>query len=346
MQDDVIIRRAAMDEIDRVMLFLKEHWGENHIMANHRELMCYEHAWNGEFTFVIAEDSRTGQLYGVCGYIPYSGEMPKDMGVGIWKVIQNPHFLLGVELFRYVQEQTGCRMLADCGANPKTKGHRKLMGHINAKLDHWYRLNPDVKTYSIAVVNERKIAVKRTERPFKLIELTCIEQFKERFDVSRYRELMPYKDNDYIEHRYYRHIKYRYRVMGIDNGNRIDAVVIGREVCPNGQKAFRIIDFLGNEASFAGTFDAWRFFMTAHGYEYIDFYEYGLNQEYLADAGFFLRDESDGNIIPNYFEPFEQRNVEIHISTNIHGSFRMFKGDGDQDRPNVILDANCRKTVM
>ena len=38
MQDDVIIRRAAMDEIDRVMLFLKEHWGENHIMANHREL--------------------------------------------------------------------------------------------------------------------------------------------------------------------------------------------------------------------------------------------------------------------------------------------------------------------
>lgn len=336
MQDDVIIRQANMDDTDRVMLFLKKHWGENHIMANHKELMCYEHAWNGEFTFVIAEDSKTKAIYGVCGYIPYSAEKPRDMGVGIWKVIPNPHFLLGMELLKYVQEQTGCRMLADCGVNPKTKRHRKLIGHMNGRLNHYYRLNPEVKTFSIAVVNERNIAAKRTDRTYKLAELKCMEQFREQFDVSQYKELFPYKDNDYIEHRYYRHIKYCYRVMGIENGNHIDAAVIGRDACANGKKAFRIVDFLGNEASLAGTFDAWQSFMAAHDYEYVDFYEYGLNPDHLADAGFILRKEDDANIIPNYFEPFEQRNIEIHISSNIHGTFRMFKGDGDQDRPNII----------
>ena len=56
MQDNIIIRQAGMDEIERVMLFLKENWGEHHIMANSKELMCYEHAWNGEFTFMIAEE--------------------------------------------------------------------------------------------------------------------------------------------------------------------------------------------------------------------------------------------------------------------------------------------------
>ena len=39
MQDNIIIRQAGMDEIERVMLFLKENWGEHHIMANSKELM-------------------------------------------------------------------------------------------------------------------------------------------------------------------------------------------------------------------------------------------------------------------------------------------------------------------
>ena len=198
MQDDIIIRRANMDEIDKVMLFLKEHWGENHVMANSKELMCYEHAWNGEFTFVIAEDSKTAKIYGVCGYIPYSSEKPRDMGGGIWKVIQNPHFLLGTEIFKYVQEQTGCRMLADCGANPQTRGHRKLIGHVNAKLDQYYRLNPDVNNFSIAVVYDRKVVKKNNSLSYNMIQFENIKQLNENFDNTKYKDILPYKEADYI----------------------------------------------------------------------------------------------------------------------------------------------------
>ncbi len=47
-------------------------------------------------------------------------------------------------------------------------------------------------------------------------------------------------------------------------------------------------------------------------------------------------DEADTNIIPNHFEPFEQRNIDIHFFTSQMEHFRMFKADGDQERPNCI----------
>ena len=31
MQDNIIIRQAGMNEIEKVMLFLREHWGKDHI---------------------------------------------------------------------------------------------------------------------------------------------------------------------------------------------------------------------------------------------------------------------------------------------------------------------------
>ena len=44
-------------------------------------------------------------------------------------------------------------------------------------------------------------------------------------------------------------------------------------------------------------------------------------------------------VIPNYFEPFERRNVELDfvIYTDVSAfDFRFVKGDCDQDRPNEL----------
>jgi hypothetical protein len=45
----------------------------------------------------------------------------------------------------------------------------------------------------------------------------------------------------------------------------------------------------------------------------------------------------DGNlIIPNYFEPFEQKNVKIELAYKADFPYVAFKGDSDQDRPNIL----------
>ena len=49
--------------------------------------------------------------------------------------------------------------------------------------------------------------------------------------------------------------------------------------------------------------------------------------------GFLKRTENDPNIIPNYFEPFEQKNVDIYFVSNVMENLHLYRGDGDQDRP-------------
>ena len=73
--------------------------------------------------------------------------------------------------------------------------------------------------------------------------------------------------------------------------------------------------------------------------EYLSFYEYGLSDEVLYEAG--LRKYSGEELIlPCYYEPFEQVNVDIDFhyfnSENVSKALYFFKGDADQDRPNIL----------
>ena len=78
--------------------------------------------------------------------------------------------------------------------------------------------------------------------------------------------------------------------------------------------------------------------MLKEKHEYIDIYEVGIEDEILENSGFIERVEEDSNIIPNYFEPFIQKNIEIYYMSNCNSKFRMFKGDGDQDRPSIVKE--------
>ncbi|MDE6748858.1 MAG: hypothetical protein K2K21_07340, partial [Lachnospiraceae bacterium] len=69
------------------------------------------------------------------------------------------------------------------------------------------------------------------------------------------------------------------------------------------------------------------------GYEYIDFYCYGISDDIMRQSGFIKRESDDVNIIPNYFEPFEARNVDIYFVSNVLDKLHLYRGDGDQDRP-------------
>ena len=69
-------------------------------------------------------------------------------------------------------------------------------------------------------------------------------------------------------------------------------------------------------------------------YEFIDLYSHGIPIDRLENCGLKIMTERDENIIPNYFEPFVQENVDINFIYS-WGDFRMFRGDGDQDRPSL-----------
>ncbi|MFQ9650174.1 MAG: hypothetical protein ACLRZZ_08080 [Enterocloster sp.] len=72
--------------------------------------------------------------------------------------------------------------------------------------------------------------------------------------------------------------------------------------------------------------------LQVNGYEYIDCYQTGVKDEIMNGAGFLLKDD-ERTMIPNYFEPYVGKNVDIYYFCT-DGDITLFKGDGDQDRPN------------
>ena len=57
-----------------------------------------------------------------------------------------------------------------------------------------------------------------------------------------------------------------------------------------------------------------------------------LNMNHI---GFIQRNDDDLNIIPQYFEPLVQQNIERWFETNDNNMI-IFKGDGDGDRPSCL----------
>ena len=72
-------------------------------------------------------------------------------------------------------------------------------------------------------------------------------------------------------------------------------------------------------------------------YEFIDFYNYGFEKKIIINTGFKLNNYTKNIIIPNYFEPFEKRNIKLKFSYFPHNQkMYLFKGDCDQDRPSIL----------
>jgi hypothetical protein len=74
-----------------------------------------------------------------------------------------------------------------------------------------------------------------------------------------------------------------------------------------------------------------------HEAEYADILNAGIDPALFEAAGFSPIDPSGPDIVPNHFEPFERRNATVRFALKADRPAVLFKGDGDQDRPNQLI---------
>lgn len=331
------IRLAAREDIPAIMRFLDENWRKGHIMATNRALFEYEYVHGDEVDMILAVEKNRKTIEGLFGFLRCTEKKTGDLWGSMWKVREDPDNmkLLGVELAKRIFDLTGCRSHIGSGANPKTTVPlRKIFFRDKtAKMKQYYRLNPEKTEYRIAKITDGKIPPKAENAPtYTLRKLETFEDFAKAFDITKTRAI-PQKDNWYIQHRFYEHPVYDYTLWGVqDEGRNTPAVIIIREVSAEREKALRIVDYLGEYRALGGLYDAVGELIRETGSEYIDFVEFGVDDELLKKAGFTDRAETD-NIIPHYFEPFLQENKDIWCHYKEDGT-TFFKADGDQDRPN------------
>lgn len=333
--DKYEIRLALYEEIPDVMQFIDENWKKGHILAVDREFFEYEMVVDSLVNVLIAKDKKNGIIEGMLGFLPCSRDKEKlDIWGVVWKTVPQAMPMLGMELKKRLMVIIGARTDLGVGANPRTSV--PLLGRIyhyyTAKMKHYYRL-ADINEYKIAKVEERNIAEYETFESISVIELLNEEQLSDFFDFAVVENVIPYKDCWYYNKRFFNHPIYKYNLWGIeDSKNKKRAVMVTKIQECNGSTAVRIVDFLGEQELFG---KCGRFFeILLKKNEYIDFYFDGFDEKYVKNAGM-IEVTDNGNIIPDYFNPFEQVNVDIYVdSSNNQDRCLFFKADGDQDRPN------------
>ncbi len=326
--------RANKIDTDRIMKFMSENVGKNHVYAVNKDFFLYEFLNDDSLNILMAEDPDSKEIYGLYGYYIYSSqEEGCDMAGGISQVSSECRIpLIGTALYGKLKEFYNVRSIVSVGMNKGTSYeiNRRRKDTYLGKLSHFYMLS-EKDDFRIAVVCDKTIVSITEKKQDDLVLFVDADHLYSVFDESHFKDRLPYKDRQYIEHRYFNHPVYKYQLYGIED----KMVLVCREVSANGAKVLRIVDVLGDASMIRHAGKGLQELLKDNDYEYIDFMEYGMDESDVLAAGFVKLDPEGSNIIPNYFEPFEQRNIEVLCCASLRPAL-IFKADADQDRPSII----------
>lgn len=327
-----MIRKAMSEDIPFIMEFIDDYWKKNHILSRDTELFDFQYVWGDEVCFIISLDNQS-KLNGVLGYIPYDKD-DRYIALALWKALTvDDDPMLGIRLLEFIMEDKGTKEIVVPGININTFRIYKYFKFETGKMQHWYRLSRRDK-YMIADINEFNIP------PVKYkyhVTVQKLDTFREAvtFGIENLLESenRPYKSMGYLKRRYFGHPSYKYLSYGIINEeSRKKSVLFLRIQEVQSGRVIRFIDNIGDPCQINCCVDFFDGLMMKLNAEYIDLYETGLSSEILLSGGW-LNVDGSGNIIPEYFSPFEQRNIDIYYSST-QKDIVLFKGDGDMDRPN------------
>lgn len=326
------IRRAVYEDIPDIMRFMDEHWKPGNILAKNREFFEWQFWDGGKLNMFVGVDAESGKIYGIMGAIVYSESPNPDISGCTWQVVKSSNPMLGIELSDYLYTQLNGRYACAAGLSKKATRIFELKGNPITEMDHYYRL-ADRADYKIAkVVNKRIPEVKETG--YRLERIHSVEEMKQIISEEQLASQIPSKDYTYIEKRYFCHPIYHYDIWKIvDTREQSRSVLITRDEVMGDWTVCEIIDHYGVMEDLGKITGALDSLMQEKGYEFTDVYSYGIPTEIYEQAGFIRCSADSENIIPNYFHPFVQENISLRMVRPMYGGVRLFRGDGDQDRP-------------
>lgn len=326
----ITIRRAVYEDIPKIMQFIDEHWKKDHILARDRAFFEWMYLDEGEVNFYLGIDEKN-TIYGLEGFILYNHSDTPDASGTVWKTIKSENPVLGLEIERYMVKELHIRYGCSAGISKKACKIHELNGCKVEKMLHYYRLN-DLSSYKIAKITRKDIP-QVSHTGYRLKAITDFDEIKTILPEKFLEKQRFYKDYQYIYRRYFLHPIYHYdKWKIIRNDGDVKSVLITRNENYCNAGICKIVDFYGDLDDLSKITEELDALLLLNNFEYIDVYSFGVPKEIYEKAGF-VECKDDTNIIPNYFNPFEQRNVDLNLVDPFVEGFRTFRGDGDQDRP-------------
>lgn len=333
-------------EEDKPMLidFIRKYWKEDHIFVKSKEMFDFQHynPQKKEYNFIIGINNQTKEIDGINGLIPlcqYDTELAKynETWGAIWKVrsdVENDEIgLLGILLFEEFKKYTSH---GGAGMSIIAKKLLKVMKYNICILNQYYILNSSYSDFRIANIpgdyHNRNNSLSNISHTVKRI-----------FDINEIPKgsiegfYKPTKSLTYLLNRYQKHPIYEYSFLGIYNKIEIlTTILVTRSILINNRKVIRIVDVLGPLEGIGSLKNCLTGILNEENAEYIDIINYGIPPDVFIELGFEQLNVDGNIIIPNYFEPFIQKNIVIEGAYKAPYDYVIFKGDSDQDRPSII----------
>lgn len=336
----MIIHTCTKEEIPQLIEFLRHHWNAKHVLVNHPELLLWQYKnSDGGLDFILAKDEKDDTILAILGFIPLDHfdsnlALYRETWGAIWKVSPDCKIPgLGTYLQKKICEQYD--FYAGLGLSMDSIHIQRSLSTDILSINQYFILNPNIKKHHIASIPDNFI-------PNPIYE-NCNFEIQKLSDISHIElehAYAPKKSITFLKNRYQDHPWYHYKFLGCFIENKIQCILIYRKITIESYSVIRIIDIYGNlEKLFGLGQKLQKYFFTHFDIEYIDICNYGIRKEYFIENGFNLLDSNSTKIIiPNYFEPFEKRNIALKgvIYSKKEKNYTFFKGDADQDRPNIL----------
>jgi hypothetical protein len=331
------IRNCNKEELPLLQKFIDKYWAKDHVFVKSKKLIDFQHlnTQPSMYNFFIAVDDETQTIDGIIGYIPtsiYDTSLYNngDYWGAIWKVrddIQNEEIkMLGLFLLEEILYKKELKSFGAIGVSNIAKQFYQRLRYKMGILNQYYILREQKTPYTIA---QAPINTKQT-KTFSLNNIKKTDLNQNIFITPFYR---PYKSITFLINRYKHHPIYKYEFWSVLD----KCLLVTRKVTVNNNSIIRIIDCLGSLNNLPDLYLDFQSLLQIENAEYIDFINYGISECVFENMGFQKLDLNSEIIIPNYFEPYIQKNIEITFAYKApYADYVIFKGDADQDRPNIL----------
>ena len=331
------VRKIKKEEYDILVAFLRKYWKSNHSLVKSKLLLDYQHLDGNQYNFYAAIED--GEIYAIEGFIRTSKYDKSligrdDLWGVIWKTRPDaPKGELGLAVTELLEEDEDVCSMGGIGLTPIAKKINKIKGDTIGYLHHYYIANNSVGDYSIGDNLEIEgIELHQKSKGWSIKQDLRLDEISEPLHTYR-----PYKTREYLINKYQYHPIYKYVFWGVYHNEKLVSIWVVRRITVRESSIIRIVDVLGRLDDIPDLFINLQQILFTESCEYIDFLNYGINQNVLRRIGFKELDFDSNTIVPSYFEPFEKRNVRIDLSFKAqYEEYVVFKGDADQDRPSIL----------
>lgn len=328
--------KIPKNKISSFQSLVKNNWPrKNHVFSKNKKLIDFYYNFkNNKKTNLIGLYTKK-KLVSAIGLIPYKNwdtKLNKDYFIAFLLKTSSADGSTFIFL-KYIYEKIRPKLLVVNGINLNTSGKIfERLGKIKL-FSHYYILNPNIKpkvSNNLNFSKKKKDSNNALQLKIKISDEILI------MPKSNY---YPIKSKNYFKKKYLENPYYDYFVMNFYKKNKLIFFFICRKIYVKKLDAYiiRVIDFYGSIPKRGSLVKNLSEYLKINNIEYLDMLCNGFKKNVLEDIG--LLKKNNNQKIPNHFEPFTGKNAQLSFSILINKYKRnilLFKGDGDQDRPNII----------